>query len=272
MQRTIVITGASDGIGAAAARRLAAEGHRIVVVGRSDARVKSVAREIDGDPYVADFARLDDVRTLADALRERYPRIDVLANNAGGLQAQRRTTVDGHELTFQVNHLAPFLLTHLLLDTLRASRASVITTSSGAASGGRLDLADLQLERGWTPFRAYANSKLANILFTHGLHERYVLDGVSAAAFHPGFVATSFAADHRWAGAFYRSRLAQRVARTPEQGADTLVWLADGTPPRDWAPGAYYVGREVRRPPRPSRDEGLSDALWVMSERLLGLA
>lgn len=272
MQRTIVITGASDGIGAAAARRLASAGHRVVVVGRSDARVKAVAREIDGDPYVADFARLDEVRSLADALRERYPRIDVLANNAGGYQPRRVTTVDGHELTFQVNHLAPFLLTHLLLDTLLASRASVVTTSSGAAFRGRLDLADLQLERGWTPFRAYANSKLANIVFTHGLHERYVLEGVSAAAFHPGFVATSFGAEAAWVGRFYRSRAARRVARTPERGADTLVWLAEGTPPRDWSPGAYYTDREAARPPRAARDEGLSDALWVMSARLVGLA
>ena len=196
----------------------------------------------------------------------------MLANNAGGIHGQRITTEDGHELTFQVNHLAPFLLTNLLMDTLRRSRASVITTSSGAAFRGRLDLADLQLDRRWTPFRAYANSKLANILFTHGLHQRYALDGVSAAAFHPGFVATSFASDHRWMGAFYRSRLAQRVAFTPDQGADTLVWLAEGTPPRDWAPGAYVVQREVRRPPRQAQDEGLSDALWVMSERMVGLA
>ena len=273
MQRIIVITGASDGVGAAAARRLAAEGHRIVVVGRTDARVKAVAREFDGDPYVADFSQLAEVRTLADALRDRYPRIDVLVNNAGGVHQKRITTVDGHELTFQVNHLAPFLLTTLLMETLRRSRASVITTSSMAAFRGRLDLADLQLERRWSPFRSYANSKLANILFTHGLHQRYVLDGVSAASFHPGLVATSFATANRSVmGAFYRSRLGQKVALTPDQGADTLAWLAEGTPPRDWAPGAFYVQRAVRRPPRQAQDDGLSDALWVMSERMVGLA
>lgn len=270
MQRTIVITGASDGIGAAAARALAQGGDRVVVVGRTPSKVDRVARECGAEPMVADFAQLAEVRRLASELLIAYPRIDVLANNAGAFYTKRSVTGDGHELTFQVNHLAPFLLTKLLMPRLMESGASVITTSSGAHLRGRLDLADLDLSRRWSGWRAYANSKLANVLFMRGLQRRHALDGVASVAFHPGAVASSFGTQGggmiRW---FYTSPVTKRLMLSSEQGADTLVWLAQGTPPRDWSPGIYYVRRAPARMSKAALDDGLIDSLWSLSDQMV---
>lgn len=272
MQRTIVITGASDGVGAAAARALAAGGDRVVVVGRTPAKVAAVASGIGAEGLVADFSRLADVRRLASDLLERCERIDVLANNAGGFFDAQTTTEDGHELTIQVNHLAPFVLTNLLLDRLVASRATVVNTSSAAHLRARLDLADIDLAMGWTKWRAYCNSKLANILFTRELHRRLVLDGVATAAFHPGVVASGFGVSDRGVtGRFYRSQVGRRVMVSAEEGADTLVWLANGTPPRDWAPGQYYVKRRIARTSSAATDDALAEGLWRASAAMVGL-
>ncbi len=191
--RTIVLTGASDGLGAAAAKRLSRSGENVVVVGRSPQKTAAVAADIGADHFVTDFADLTQVRALADELLARYPRIDVLANNAGGMMGDRSVTVDGHEKTFQVNHLAPFLLTMLLLDRLIESRASVVNTSSvGNKLFGNLDIDDLESEHDYTAQRAYGNAKLENILFTKELHRRYHDAGISTAALHPGGVASNF--------------------------------------------------------------------------------
>lgn len=239
MNRTIVITGASSGVGAAAAR------------------------------HVADFSRLSDVHELAGQLAK-LDRIDVLANNAGGIFRERTLTEDGHETTLQVNHLAPFLLTRLLMPKLVASGASVINTSSAAQYGRHLDLDDLLLERRWTPMRAYGRAKLANVLFTKALHKHHVLDGVYAAAFHPGVVATAFGSDlggmTSW---FYGSTVGGRIMLTPEQGADTLVWLAQRTAPRDWTSGEFYIKRRVARPNRQALDSGLVEAFYQRSIHLV---
>ena len=271
--RTIVITGASDGIGAAAARALAADGHEVVVVGRDPAKTNAVADEIGAERHVADFAKLADVRTLAATLAERHPRIDVLANNAGGLNGRREVTVDGHERTFQVNHLAPFLLTHLLLDTLIGSVASVVTTSSMASRTGKVDLDDLDAAGGYNVHRAYAQSKLANVLFTRELHRRFHGRGLSSAAFHPGVVATSFGStsDDLW-GRFYRTPLATMVLTAPAKGADTLVWLAEGTAGEDWTSGQYWVKRRIGRTSPLADDRELARGLWEASARMTGVA
>ncbi len=192
-----MITGASDGkLGAAAARELA-DAANVVLVGRSPDKTAALAAELDVPHHVADFASLEQVRRLAADLDAAYPRIDVLANNAGGIMgSQRRLTEDGNELTFQVNHLAGFLLTTLLMDKLVASGASVIQTSSLAARmAGRVDLDNLQLAHDYSAQRAYGASKLENILFTKELHRRYHDRGLSAAAFHPGVVGSNFAMD-----------------------------------------------------------------------------
>lgn len=269
MTKTIVITGASSGIGAAAARRLAVEGARVILVGRDPRRTNAVADELGAERHVVDFAHLDQVRGLAAELTK-LDRIDVLANNAGGIVGERTVTADGHETTFQVNHLAGFLLTRELLPKLLASKASVIQTASMAHYRGKIDLEDVQLERHWTKWRAYANAKLANVLFTRGLHRRYSLEGLATASFHPGVVASGFGGAAggvtTW---FYGSKLGARVMTTNEEGADTLVWLAQRTPPRDWASGEYYAKRRIRPVNPQARHTGLVDAFWDYSERLL---
>lgn len=274
--KVVVITGASDGIGAAAARRLRADGHTVVVVGRSVEKTRAVAEELSVDSYVADFTRLDDVERLAGQLRDAYPRIDVLANNAGGVFGTRRKTVDGFEKTFQVNHLAPFLLTRRLLDTLIASRASVLQTSSTVRFAKEVHLDDLDHDRNYDPVHAYGASKLENILFTAELHRRHHADGLSAASFYPGNISTNFASDTtspimrlvRFVGT--KPVIGRVLLNTPEQGADQIVWLAEGTPGTDWRSGAYYYKRKDVAPKNPqAADADFARGLWERSEELL---
>lgn len=271
-RRTVVITGASDGIGAAAARELTRRGHDVVVVGRSEEKTAAVAGPLGVRHFTADFARLDDVRRLARELQESVPRIDVLVNNAGGIFDRRELTPDGHERTWQVNHLAPYLLTRLLLDGLLVHGAAVVSTSSVAARIGRLSPETLVDGRRWSPQRAYADTKLANLLFTRGLDRRYGEHGLAAAAFHPGGVATNFASGTSTALRFlYSTRPGRRLMRTPEQGAETLVWLADGAAGRDWRSGGYYENSRPARVPSRAADDALADALWQRSAELVGL-
>lgn len=269
--RTIVVTGASDGIGAAAVRQLAARGERVVLVGRSQAKTAAVADPLGAPYHLADFADLSQVRALADELAATYPRIDVLANNAGGLFGARSTTVNGFETTFQVNHLAPFLLTTSLLPTLLSSGAAVIATSSVAAARfGHLDLDDLGNERRWSGRKAYGDAKLANVLFTAELQRRYGPSGLSAVAFHPGVVATNFAATGgrlwRWA---YHSVLTRFVTVGPDEGAARLVFLATGTPGVTWRGGAYYEKDQVARTHPQADDAELARGLWEASAELV---
>lgn len=271
--RTIVITGASDGIGASAAGTLTAAGDEVVVVGRSPDKTKAVADRLGARYYLADYSRLDDVRRLAETLRENHPRIDVLANNAGGIMGERQLTSDGFEKTFQVNHLAPFLLTHLLMDVLEASRATVVNTASIAAKlFSHLDLDDLGLEHGYTAEKAYGNGKLANILMARELDRRYRERGISAASFHPGLVQTGFASEtSSLLRLVYHTPLRRLVTVSPEKGADTLVWLATTTPGRDWPQGEYFAKRKVSTSSPQASDAGLARDFWDVSERLLDL-
>ncbi|MFD9741550.1 SDR family NAD(P)-dependent oxidoreductase [Umezawaea sp. NPDC059074] len=273
MPKTIVITGSSDGIGAAAARQLAGRGHTVVVVGRSPDKTAAVAREIGGDHFVADFARFADVRALAAALGAKYPRIDVLANNAGGVFGDPGKTVDGFEKTVQVNHLSPFLLTNLLMDTLLAARASVIQTSSAGARMVRsLDVDDLDNDRNFSAGKAYSASKLENILFTRELHTRYHDRGLSAAAFHPGGVATNFADDSTaWLRPLYRNPVISRLLTSADKAARQLVWLAEGQPGVDWQSGQYYEKYRPRKTrPLPDQDH-VTRRLWDRSAEVTGL-
>jgi NAD(P)-dependent dehydrogenase (short-subunit alcohol dehydrogenase family) len=273
MTKAIVITGASDGIGAAAARQLHEDGNQVVVVGRSPRKTEAVARQIGADYFLADFSKLDDVRRLAADLDRAYPRIDVLANNAGGIFGDRAKTIDGFERTFQINHLAPFLLTSLLLEKLVRSRAAVIqTSSSGARLFGKLAIDDLDHDRDFTPQLAYGTAKLENILFTRELHRRYNAQGISAAAFHPGAVATSFATESdSFMKRIYSSRLGRAFMTTPEKGAGQMVWLAESVPGGDWVSGTYYVKRKPAKRNNPQAlDADLAARLWDRSEQLLG--
>ncbi|MET4781700.1 SDR family NAD(P)-dependent oxidoreductase [Glaciihabitans sp. UYNi722] len=269
---TIVITGASSGLGRAAAVALADRGAEIAVVGRNPERTNAVAAQVGGRMFLADFDRLDDVRRLADDLLTVYDHIDVLANNGGGLVSKRGLSEDGHERTFQHNHLAPFLLTNLLLTRLTAANGRVISTASAANLFGKLDLDDLDRTRhvyagGW---RAYGTSKLETILFIEELARRTDGTGIDAFAFHPGLVSTGFGAD---SGMF---RFAQFLSRgslgiSPEQGAAPLIHLAStedvGAPS-----GTYFDGLKPNgRTPAVAHDEEVAARLWTRSTELVGL-
>jgi len=273
-RKTIVITGASDGIGAAAARELQRQGHEVVLVGRSPAKTGALAAELGVPSYTSHFADLDDVRRLADGLGSDHARIDVLANNAGGIMGHRSLTKDGFESTFQVNHLAPFLLTNLLLPTLTRSRATVVQTASVAARlFGHVDLDDLQLERGYSPDRAYGNGKLENILFTRELDRRHGADGIAAAAFHPGIVGTSFASDttHPMRFLYHTPVINKLFTISPARGAKGLVWLSTQEPGRDWPSGEYFERNKVAKSNPQARDADLARGLWDRSAELVGL-
>src|SRR6476620_12331961 len=227
--RTVLVTGATGGIGLATASRLAGLGARVGIVGRDEARAGAAAGRLrDGgaevDVFLADLSSQRDVRALADQVLAAYARLDVLVNNVGGYWSTRHETVDGLERTFAVNHLAPFLLTNLLLDRLRASApARVVTVSSGAQAMGRIDLDDLQGARGYNGQRAYNQSKLANVMFTYELARRLGGSGVTANALHPGGVRAAVGREvsGRWRLLMLPGGLP--FMKTPDRGVDTSV-------------------------------------------------
>jgi NAD(P)-dependent dehydrogenase (short-subunit alcohol dehydrogenase family) len=274
--RTVVITGASSGIGAVAAANLAAAGDRVAVVGRNPERTRAVAEPIGGTPFLADFDRLDDVRALAGALLERYETIDVLANNAGGLNHRRERTADGHERTLQANHFAPFL-TALLLPRLRHTASlgrdvRIIATASVAHRFGDLRLDDLDWSRrpwrgGWP---AYGAAKIATILFTERLAELLTGTGIAAYSFHPGFVVTNFGATSpliRLGAAITGGR----YGIAPAAGAAPLERLAAEA--EVGAPTGTYFDRFRANGKRSeqARDAQLGRELWTVTERIVGV-
>ena len=272
-----VVTGATSGIGKAAAAALARQGAEVIVVGRDPGRAEATAAAIqaDGAPppkvEIADLARLDQVRALAGRLNQTLDRIDVLINNAGLVLNDRKVTPDGYEHVFAVNHLAPFLLTNLLRPKLTApAPARVITVSSDAHTAARLDLDDPNLEHGWSSWRSYSNSKLANILFTRELAGRLDGTGVTANCLHPGVVRTGFGRDAR---PLMRAgiTIARPFMLSPERGADTIVYLAS-SPDVAAKTGGFYVKRQLRKPSAAACDDDTARRLWEISERLTGLA
>src|SRR3954454_24627071 len=273
---TVVLTSATRGIGHAAALELARRGAELALVGRDAGRVSATAdeaRAAGGDAsvheHVADLTRMDEVRRLGAELVDAYPRIDVLVNNAGAMFTSRHVTPDGFEQTFALNHLAPFLLTTLLLERLTASRARVVTTASDAHKSGLLDVDDLQSERGrFRPGRVYGTSKLCNILFTRELQRR--TPEIAANCFHPGVIRTGFGKND---GALARIGLSLvgPFLRSPESGASPPVWL--GLDPAAGELRGQYV--EKQRPVPPSaqaQDDNLAAGLWKRSEELTASA
>ena len=240
--KTVVVTGASSGIGAEAARRFAELGATVAVVGRSPEKTEAVARRVGGRPYLVDFRRLGDVRRLAAQLLADHDRIDILANNAGGMFTTRTVSPEGREMTFQVNHLAPFLLTNLLLPSLTRAPdgARVINTASSTYRRGRLDLDDLDGTRSrYRSQRAYAASKLATVLFTRELARRTRGTGVTTSCFHPGMVATDIGRDSALLRLVMNSPLGRAALSTPQQGAEPLLHLAAIADPQA-VNGAYF--------------------------------
>jgi NAD(P)-dependent dehydrogenase (short-subunit alcohol dehydrogenase family) len=278
-QLLVVITGASDGIGLEAASQLAQEGHHVVMVGRTPAKLESATARVRSespaarvDSRLCDFMSLDDVRGLAHELLSAYPRIDVLVNNAGTVFDKRTLSRDGIEATLAVNHLAGFLLTELLLDRLVASApARVVITASIGHFSGALDLDDLGLEHGYGIIRAYNRSKLANVLHARHLAARLEGTGVTANCLHPGAVSTSI-----WSGAPWFARPVLAVAKrllmvSPATGGARLAYLAT-SPEVEGLSGGYYEQDRVKEPAELARDVALAERLDAASRRLVGLS
>ncbi|HEX8133883.1 MAG TPA: SDR family NAD(P)-dependent oxidoreductase [Actinomycetes bacterium] len=276
--RTCLVTGATSGIGRAAATALARLGAEVVLVARDPARGQATAAELHaatGNPRVglllADLSSQASIRQAAEAYRRDHDRLHVLVNNAGGYWASRHTTVDGLELTFALNHLAYFLLTNLLLELLAASApARIVNVTSSAQAFGDLHLDDLQFQRRYRGQAAYNQSKLANVLFTYELARRLEGTGVTVNCAAPGVTRTNFGREDSGPVMRLLAPLARPFMRSPEQGADTPVWLAS-SPEVEGATGGYYARRRARRSSRRSYDTELARRLWRVSEELTGL-
>jgi len=272
--RTVVVTGGSGGIGRATARRLAELGATVAITGRDHARTQDAADDIRSSTgslvhaFSADLSAQAQVRQLAAEL----PHIDVLVNNAGGYWNTRHVTAEGLERTFAVNHLAPFLLTALLLERIRQSRdGRVVTVSSNAQAMGRIDLDDLHGERSYSGARAYNQSKLANIMFTHELARTLEGTTVTANALHPGVVRTSFGAEDPGRAQRLVVPLVRPFMRSPHRGADTSVLLASD-PDLSTVTGQFFSGGRQTRSSARSYDTDVSRSLWLASEALVGLS
>jgi len=274
--KVVLITGGTGGIGKATAIGLAAIGARVGITGRDLARAEQAAADIRSasenpavDAFAADMTSQAEVRRLAAAVLDAYPRLHVLVNNVGGFWAHRHPTADGLERTFALNHLAPFLLTNLLLDRLKASApARVVTVSSGAQSMGRIDFDDLQGAHNYSGQRAYNQSKLANIMFTNELARRLDGVGVTATSVHPGVVRTNFGAeDQAW---FFTiiSRVVRPLLKTPAQGAQTPIYLAS-SPDMDGISGQFFVNRKPKTPNKVAYDTDMTARLWRVSTDLV---
>lgn len=264
--KTIVLTGGSSGIGAAAARILTKMNARVVITGRSDA-TKKLAEELKCDYFLVDYAKYSSVKAFAAELLQKYPKIDVLVNNVGGIISTRRLTGDGHEQTLQVNHLSGFLLTQLLKERLEESKALVINTSSIANMFGKVDFTDLQNANAYQAMKAYGSAKLMNILHAMEINKRF--KGVRAVSFHPGTVETGFAREGsgflKWA---YETSVKRLFLISPEKGADTLVWFITSTPDKDWKAGEYYYKRKPGRKNAQVKPD-IAAQLWDESEKLV---
>jgi NAD(P)-dependent dehydrogenase (short-subunit alcohol dehydrogenase family) len=275
--KTVVITGGTSGIGEIAAQRLAQMGARIVLIARSKARgrvalarLNERSRGLAHTVHYADLTRISEMKRVAAEIASQEPRIDVLINNAGAIFASRRLTVDGLECTFALNHMAYFVVTDGLRETLLASApARIVNTASAAHKGARLDFDDLQLAKGFGPMKAYGRSKLCNIFTRELARRRLKGTGVTANCLHPGFVATRIGDESD--GLISRfAWLAKLIAISPEQGAETIVYLAS-SPAVAEATGEYFYKRQSIAPSPVAQDDGVATLFWERSADLAGL-
>jgi retinol dehydrogenase-14 len=275
--KTVLVTGGSAGIGKATAMGLAIMGARVAITGRDGGRTEDAAREIRDagggqvDVFVGDLSAQADVGRLAEEVLGSLCWIDVLVNNVGGYWNSRHETADGLERTFALNHLAPFLLTHLLLDRLTLSApARVVTVASNAQAQGRIDFDDLQGEREYSGARAYSQSKLANVMFSYELARRLQGTAVTANALHPGVVSTSFGAEDPATVQRVFIPFLRRFMKTPAQGAATSINLASA-PDLEQVSGRYFADSRPKKSARRSYDEAAAARLWQVSADLVGL-
>jgi NAD(P)-dependent dehydrogenase (short-subunit alcohol dehydrogenase family) len=277
--KTVVVTGATSGIGMHAATEIARRGANLVVVGRDAARteaavasMKAAAPSVTVDSALCDFSSQRAIRALADELLARLPRIDVLVNNAGSVNQTRRVSEDGLELTFAVNHLGYYLLTRLLLDRIVASApARIVSVASGSHYRGTMDFADLGFERGYAIMKAYERSKLGNVLFTRELARRLEGKGVTVNCLHPGSVDTNI-----WSGApAWAQPILRYVVRpfllTIDEGASRIVQLVVD-PSLDGVTSTYFSKKRPTQPSPLARDGAVATRLWDESAKLVGLA
>lgn len=278
--RIALVTGATAGIGLETSLGLARAGYRVIIAGRDSRRLEQARRSLaerasstNVETALADFASLAAVRAMAADVLARHDRLDLLVNNAGLIVPHFARSADGYEMTVAVNHLAPFLLTNLLLDRLRASAQGgltprIVTVASQAHRGARLDLAELSSDRDWTPLKAYGRSKLCNILFTRALARRLDGAGVVACCLHPGVIATAIGDRAGLAGLGWR--LVKPFLTTPEKGAATTLFLATVADPARFH-GTYVIGHRAVAPDPAARDDRLAERLWNESARLAGI-
>jgi NAD(P)-dependent dehydrogenase (short-subunit alcohol dehydrogenase family) len=273
--RICLVTGATSGIGRSTAEGLARLGARVIVHGRDRAKAEAVVQEIIDDSknlavelVVADLASLEAVREMAKDLHKRHDRLDVLVNNAGIYEGERRESVDGYELTFAVNHLAPFLLTALVLDLLKAApKARIVNVSSRAHRFGNIRWDDLRSRSGYSAYRAYGTSKLMNILFTRELARRLAGTSVTANSLHPGVIRTNLGGGRL----FGLMGFLKLSTKSPTRGARTSVYLAT-SPEVEGISGKYFANEQEATPTAAAQDDEAARRLWKVSEELTGLA
>ena len=276
--KTVVVTGATSGIGEVAAIELARQGARIVFVARNQMRSDTMLTrltiandKVKHTAYVADLSRLADMKRVAGEIAAAEPKIDVLINNAGAVFNARETTADGLEMTFATNHLAYFVMTNLLLDRLKAaSGARIVSTASDAHKSGKLNFDDLQSEKSFSGFRAYGTSKLCNILFTRELARRLAGTGVTANCLHPGFVATGFGDNNGGLMGFVLGIAKNVGAITPEDGAKTIIYLAS-SPDVAGQSGGYYYKCAPATPTAAAQSDADAKRLWEVSAKIAGV-
>jgi NAD(P)-dependent dehydrogenase (short-subunit alcohol dehydrogenase family) len=276
-KKVCLITGATSGIGKATLLSLARQGMSIVMVSRNKEKGESVRAAITEKTRnehihlaVADLSSQQDIRKLASEIKSKYSRLDILVNNAGGIFGKRVLTVDGLELTFALNHLAYFLLTNLLLEILKAAPAGrVVNVSSQAHRYGSMEFDDPGFEKGYNAMKSYAQSKLANLLFTYELSRRLAGTGITANALHPGVVRTGFGKELSGIAGLVFKRL-DFLMRSPEKGAETVIWLASSSEPKQLT-GKYFCDRREIRSSRVSYDHDAAKRLWESSVQMTGL-
>lgn len=273
-----LITGGTNGIGKSTAQELARMGATVVIVGRDAQKTAQVVAEIRAatgnqnvDSLLADLSSQQAIRRLASEFKNKYAQLHVLLNNAGAVFMQRQLSVDGIEMTFALNHLAPFLLTNLLLEPLKASTpARIINVSSGAHTSGKIEFDNLQGERNFGP-KAYDNSKLANLLFTLALARRVAGSGVTVNALHPGFVSTGFGKNNPGFLMKLIRAVVPLIARSAEKGAATSIYLAS-SPALQNISGKYFVDCKVTQPAPQASDSAVAEKLWDISAAMVQLA
>jgi NAD(P)-dependent dehydrogenase (short-subunit alcohol dehydrogenase family) len=276
-KQVCLVTGATNGIGKITAREIASQGLQVVVVSRNAARCAATVAEIREktgnqavDMLVADLSSQSAVRELAMSFCEKYKRLDVLVNNAGGFYMNRIESEDGIEMTWALNHLSYFLLTNLLLERLKDSApARVINVSSNAHLGGTIDFSDLEGNKRYSGWKAYGQSKLANILFTFELARLLEGSGVTANAMHPGFVATGFAKNNNRLVRFIVS-LSHLFALSPEEGARTVIYMAT-SPEVEGVSGEYFIKQKASRAAKAAYNRDSAERLWKVSQQMTGL-